>query len=207
MKARNFDKEASSWDDSLLRTGLARDVARAISTQVSLKGDMDVLDFGCGTGLLSFNIRPSVRSIVGVDTSKGMLDVFLTKARQQNVTRMKAYHMDLGFGDRLPGEYHVVMSSMTLHHVKDTRMLLEHFHAALVPGGRIALADLDEEGGLFHDSNDGVFHSGFNRGALGRLLESVGFKDVAFADGAQIKKSDTNGQERVFGVFLVTARK
>jgi len=41
----------------------------------------DVLEIGCGTGLLSTFIAPQVGSLLGVDTSKGMIDVFNTKTR------------------------------------------------------------------------------------------------------------------------------
>ena len=48
VKARGFDKDAGSWDDSPLRTALAKDVAAAVTKQVRFGQDMDVLDFGCG---------------------------------------------------------------------------------------------------------------------------------------------------------------
>ncbi|MBF0386897.1 MAG: class I SAM-dependent methyltransferase [Candidatus Omnitrophica bacterium] len=206
-KVRDFDKDAQSWDDSPLRTNLAKEVAAAIMRQVGLKEGMDVLDFGCGTGLLSFNIRPLVRSVTGVDTSKGMLDVFLAKARQHGGGNMKAYLLDLTLNERLSGSYHLVMSSMTLHHVKDTRMLVEQFYKVLEDGGHLALADLDVEDGRFHDSHDGVFHLGFDRVQLVRLLEVVGFREVSCSKATQICKADAEGQERVFSVFLITGRK
>ncbi|MBF0486026.1 MAG: class I SAM-dependent methyltransferase [Candidatus Omnitrophica bacterium] len=207
MKTRNFDKDAQSWDDSPLRTGLARDVATAVSKQVELSKDMDVLDFGCGTGLLAFHILPHVRSITGVDTSKGMLDVFLAKARQQKADNVKAYLLDLALDDGLAGPYHFIMSSMTLHHVQDTRKLLEQFYKVLRPGGQIAIADLDEEGGRFHDNSDGVFHNGFDREKLGLVFLEAGFVNITSIAAAQINKPDSEGRERAFSVFLMTGRK
>ena len=58
-----------------MRVKLATDVAGAVSAEVRLAADMDVLDFGCGTGLLALQLQPYVRSITGVDSSQGMLDV------------------------------------------------------------------------------------------------------------------------------------
>ncbi len=207
MKTRNFDKDAQSWDDSPLRTGLAMDVATAVRKQIGFKSDMDALDFGCGTGLLAFHILPHVRSVTGVDASKGMLDVFLSKARQQKADNVKAYHMDLSLGESLTGEYHLIVSSMTFHHVKDIRMLLDQCYKVLKPGGQIAIADLDEEGGRFHDSNDGIFHFGFDREKLCQLFLDAGFTDVCATDAAHIHKPDAERRDRVFSVFLITGRR
>jgi SAM-dependent methyltransferase len=96
---------------------------------------------------------------------------------------------------------------MTFHHVKDIRMLLDQCYKVLKPGGLISIADLDEEGGRFHDSNDGIFHFGFDRDKLHQLFLEAGFTDVGAIDAAQIHKPDVEGRDRVFRVFLMTGRK
>ena len=203
---RDFDKEAATWDTPP-RVKLAGDVSKAMLGRLQLTKEMDVLDFGCGTGLVTLPFNTLVHSITGVDSSKGMLDVFESKARKQRVDNVKTRYLDLTKGDVVGDHYHAVVSSMTLHHVKDTQKLLEHFYGALLPGGQIAIADLDEEGGSFHDNNDGVFHLGFNREKLGRLFAEIGFTDVQFTTAAQMKKTGADGKDRVFDVFLVTGLK
>ena len=203
---RDFDKEAASWD-SPPRMKLAVDVSKAILGCIQLKSDMDVLDFGCGTGLVSFPLGSLVHSITGVDTSKGMLEVFEGKIQSKEVDNIKTLHLDLDKGDTVNGRYHVIISSMTLHHVKDTFDLLKQFYRVLLPGGYIAIADLDEEGGRFHDNNDGVFHFGFDRVKLGNLFEEAGFLDVSFMTATQMNKPDSQGQGRAFNIFLITGRK
>ena len=54
--------------------GLPEDIDRPLH-------EWDVLEIGCGTGLLSTYLAPQVRSLLGVDTSRGMIDVFNTKTR------------------------------------------------------------------------------------------------------------------------------
>ena len=203
---RDFDKEAASWD-SPPRVKLAADVSGAILGRIHLKPDMDVLDFGCGTGLVTFPLGSLVHSITGVDTSKGMLEVFEGKVQRKQIDNIKTLHLDLDKGYTLSGHYHVVISSMTLHHVKDTLDILKQFHRVLYPGGYIAIADLDEEGGRFHDNNDGVFHFGFNRDKLCQLFVEAGFTSVSSTTAAQMNKPDAQGQDRVFSVFLITGRK
>jgi predicted TPR repeat methyltransferase len=73
---RDFDKEAATWDENPVRVKLVKDVSTAISKQVVLKHEVNAMDFGCGTGLLTFQIRLLVHSVTGVDSSQGMLDVF-----------------------------------------------------------------------------------------------------------------------------------
>jgi len=203
---RDFDKEAATWDTPP-RVKLAGDVSKTMLGRLHLTKDMDILDFGCGTGLVALPFNALVHSITGVDSSKGMLEVFESKAQKQRVDNVKTRYLDLTKGDVVGDHYHAIVSSMTLHHVKDTRKILEHFYGALLPGGQIAIADLDEEEGRFHDNNDGVFHFGFNREKLGGLFVDAGFTDVHFMTAAQMNKPGSDGQDRVFNIFLVIGRK
>ncbi|MCX5646306.1 MAG: class I SAM-dependent methyltransferase [Phycisphaerae bacterium] len=98
---------------------LANDVANAISRQVTLSTDMDVLDFGCGTGLLTLRLTPLVKSITGVDSSRGMLNVLDAKIARQNLANVRTLLLDLEAGDVLADKYDLVVSNMTLHHIPD----------------------------------------------------------------------------------------
>jgi SAM-dependent methyltransferase len=44
---------------------------------------LDMLEIGCGTGILSFMIAPYVRSLTAVDTAQGMIDAFRLKLERQ----------------------------------------------------------------------------------------------------------------------------
>ena len=72
---KDFDKEAATWDQNPGRVKLADDVADTIIREIHPAGDMDVLDFGCGTGLVTLRLQPFVNTITGADCSKGMLGV------------------------------------------------------------------------------------------------------------------------------------
>jgi SAM-dependent methyltransferase len=106
--------------------------------------------------------------------------------------------------DRLDGTYDVVWSSLALHHVQDLDGLLQSLASLLVDGGRLAIADLDEDpDGAFHaDKVDFDGHDGFNRQRLAEQLARAGFAEVGFVDATTILKAD-----REFGVFLCTATK
>ncbi len=71
---RDFNKEAATWDEPR-RERMNRDIASAIEAEIPLRRDMNVLDFGCGTGLLTMCLQPQVASVTCIDSSRGMLDI------------------------------------------------------------------------------------------------------------------------------------
>jgi ubiquinone/menaquinone biosynthesis C-methylase UbiE len=206
-KKRNFDQEAASWDQVPRRVKVAQDIAHSMIQEITLTPDIDIMDFGCGTGLLTFSLQPLVRSITGVDISQGMLDVFKTKIKEQNLNNVKAEFIDLDNGDVLTGSYNLIVSSMTLHHIKNIAPLLEQFYSILLPSGQLAIADLDLDDGQFHSNNEGVFHSGFDRKELHRIFIGMGFRDVRHRTAAQVEKAVGDGPTRLFTLFLITGRK
>lgn len=203
---RDFDKEAAAWDENPARVKLADDVAAAISRQVPLNAGMEVLDFGCGTGLLTLRLAPRVRSMTGVDSSRGMLDVLVAKVMKQNLSNVRTLclDLDLGRGGALPGVYDLIVSSMTLHHIEKTDALLGRFYEALSPSGRLCLADLDLDDGQFHSDNRGVFHFGFDRAALRHAFADAGFASMQDTTAAEVVKPGSDGKLRRFSIFLIT---
>jgi 2-polyprenyl-3-methyl-5-hydroxy-6-metoxy-1,4-benzoquinol methylase len=206
-KKRDFDKEASTWDEHPVRVKLASDVCAALCANVPFDTAMNVLDFGCGTGLVTFQIAPLVGTITGADSSQGMLDVLAAKAARQGADNVQTLFFAPEGGDVLTGPYDAIVSSMTLHHVEHIAPLLGQFHACLAPGGWLCLADLDPDGGLFHADNTGVFHAGFERTALRAAFVEAGFEDVADTTAAEVVRPDAQGEMRRFSVFLMTGRR
>ena len=90
----NFNSEASSWDNHR-RAQRAKIIAEEISKTVELKSHFNALEFGCGTGLVSFNLYGKFQHITLVDTSKGMIDVLNKKIQNSFVKNMNALHMDI----------------------------------------------------------------------------------------------------------------
>jgi 2-polyprenyl-3-methyl-5-hydroxy-6-metoxy-1,4-benzoquinol methylase len=203
----NFDALAASWDDEPGRIKLAKDIFNAIQSEISLTSDTIALDFGCGTGLLTLPLGASVGSMTGVDTSRGMLDIVQSKVEKQGMNHVRCLFLDLENGGALEGEYDLIVSSMTFHHVEQIKPLLTQFYNLLRPSGFICLADLDPEEGRFHGDNTGVFHFGFDRNALRRDLEEVGFRSVRHRTAATVVKPTTSGKDQAFTVFLLVGER
>lgn len=204
---RDFDQAAASWDERPQRVKLAKDVADAVIRLGGVQPTMDVLDFGCGTGLLTLQLQPLVHSITGVDSSRGMLEILNGKISGRKLANARTVLCDLDNGDLLPGKYDLVVSSMTMHHIPEIAPLLAHFYQVLAPGGCLCVADLDDEGGRFHGDNTGVFHFGFQRDALRSWFAEAGFVDMVDDTAAEIVKDDDAGAPARFSVFLMTGRK
>jgi ubiquinone/menaquinone biosynthesis C-methylase UbiE len=202
----DFDKEAAVWDSDR-RVKLADEVADAIIREVKPTKDMEALDFGCGTGLVTLRLQPLVRSITAVDNSQGMLTVLQDKLRKQGLTNVNPLLVDLSRGDRINGKFHLVVSSMTLHHVEDSARLCQLWFDLLLPGGWLGIADLDTEDGSFHGDNTGVFHLGFGRPAVQALLRRTGFDEVRLLSAASMVKEVPGEGARRYTIFLAVGRK
>lgn len=204
---RDFDDAAACWDDEPRRVRLATEVADTVKREVALDRTMDVLDFGCGTGLVTLAIQPLVRSITGADSSAGMLNKLRGKVAALGLENVATVLIGPE-RDALPRErFNLLISSMTLHHVEDVAAVLQDFYRALVPGGVVAVADLDAEDGSFHRHDISASHYGFDRGRMRAMLEEAGFHGVQDVTAAKIEKKADNGSMQTYSVFLVMARK
>lgn len=203
---KDFDKEAAQWDSNPGRVKLASDVAAAIIATIPLTKNMTVIDFGCGTGLLTLKLQPLVKSITGVDNSPGMLAMLKNKIVEQSLVNVLTQHVDVEKGQRVAGQYDLIVSSMVLHHIPDTFELFKEWFNLLSPNGQVCFADLDTEDGAFHGDNTGVHHLGFDRAKLKQLLLDVGYCDVSDTTTTIVNK-DVCGKQRAFPIFLITATK
>jgi 2-polyprenyl-3-methyl-5-hydroxy-6-metoxy-1,4-benzoquinol methylase len=202
-----FDKDAASWDAKEYRIRLAGSVASAIRREVKLDTYMDLLDFGCGTGLVSLSLAGEVASLTGVDNSAGMLEVFREKASGMNLPNVHSLHLNLSEGDVLPFAYDLILSGMALHHVKDVTGLIRILFHALKPGGHLCIADLDPDQGLFHSDNTDIHHFGFERKMMMEFFRDAGFSQIRVSTAASLPRTGVDGIEREFSIFLVTGEK
>jgi len=195
-----FNIAAEQWDKGDMRQNIAHAVFQTISNRISLLSNMNIMDFGAGTGLLSFKIAPLVKEVIGVDLSEKMLEQLENK--NSDTLRVEALCHDIC---KLPldKKFNGIVSSMALHHVEDTAGLFCVFHSHLKRDGFIAIADLEAEDGSFHThGNEGVFHFGFERDSLRQIIENAGFEHVRFHHAYTVEKE--NGK---YPIFLVTATK
>lgn len=205
----------------------------------------DVLEIGCGTGLLSFRLAPYVRSILAIDAAEGMIAALEAKLAVaapeiQSVITPLCILLEDAEDPRLPPapapapapspfpfsssgggddddvtqqksksehksasangnanasgpprkKFDLITSHLVLHHIPPTTALpalLATMHAALRPGGEVALTDYQDTGPQarkFHPEAkmDGVESPrGIDAVAFAGLLRDAGFEDVVVA--------------------------
>ena len=97
-----------------------------------------VLDFGCGTGNVSFRSARSGLQAFSMDTSLGMLKNVKNRLRSLGVICVN------GDGEKLPfkeGSFDAVVCMGVLHHVKRKKEAISEMIRVIKPGGKIYIAE------------------------------------------------------------------
>lgn len=195
-----FNKEALSWDSRPFVNEASQAAAKAITAKLkSLDWQpKQVLEIGCGTGILSFLIAPHVDRVVAVDAAEGMIDVLKQKIEKavapKNILPLAVLLEDpedpqlpstnAATKDGARQKFDLITSHLVLHHIPDLRGVLKTMLGCLAPGGRVMLTDFQDygpEAKRFHALSklDGVERHGINVEQMSSLMSDVGFSNVS----------------------------
>ncbi len=96
-------------------------------------------DFACGTGYGSAILASKAKSVLGIDIDGRVVKKI--KERYADVPNLEFFESDL-LSMSLENEFDVIVSFETIEHFKeeDILRLLNLFHKALVPGGKIIIS-------------------------------------------------------------------
>lgn len=190
----HFNQMATQWDtpEKIQKT---QKLADAIKKELEEFKYSSVLDVGCGTGLLGLEFMNPETSLLGIDTSSGMLEVFDEKTREYPLVESLLWNLEEAPLER---EFDLIVSAMAFHHLNHPQVVLERLKSMLRPSGIIAIVDLDQEDGSFHPNpeNMGVKHFGF---AKETLLEWAQKLDLTLKHSI-INTIEKN--EQTYGQFL-----
>ena len=196
-----FDSKARDWDLDQKHIDRSIAIAAAMEKSLDSRPGMKALEYGAGTGLLSFQLRDRFAEIVLMDNSSEMIRVCKEKVKWFKTPHIKPLLFDLEHHD-FDGTFDIVYSQMVMHHVKNPNLLLQKFHNLLIKGGQLVVADLYEEDGSFHGP-DSDAHKGFNPDALAAKLNESGFTNSQYSTCFHVKRP--NGIE--YPVFLMVSQK
>jgi ubiquinone/menaquinone biosynthesis C-methylase UbiE len=104
-------------------------------TRGYLRPDMEMLEFGCGTGSTAIVHAPYVRHIRATDLSKKMLDIARAKADAAGITNITFERVDIDELDGGDGTYDIVLGMSILHLVQDKEAVIGKVHRMLKPNG------------------------------------------------------------------------
>ncbi|MDP2000882.1 MAG: methyltransferase domain-containing protein [Rhodoferax sp.] len=177
---------------------LPRDVAQMIKEwHPDRQGD--VLDLGCGTGLMGACLGPIEGVLVGVDLSGQMI----AQAGRHHV--YDGFHQ-VNLLDALEATpenlYHVITALDVLNYVGNLDSVIPNAHRILLPGGRFVFSCETSATEEADYTLSGTYRYTHQRGYVQRLLEEAGFKNVVIEDRVLRYEAELPVQG-----FLVTAQK
>jgi tRNA (cmo5U34)-methyltransferase len=197
-----FEKAAEVWEKDPGRVQIARTIADAMISALNPHGSELVMDYGTGTGTIALRIFPHVRRIIAVDSSKGMLDVLREQLSRDGISAIEILEWSIGKDTAILPRFDVIVSSMTMHHVRDNAGAARAFYPLLLPGGGVAIADLDSDNGEFHEEPGIAVHNGIDRKYLQQVFEQAGFVSFQVHEAAMIRKtSSRTGKIQDFTIF------
>jgi 2-polyprenyl-3-methyl-5-hydroxy-6-metoxy-1,4-benzoquinol methylase len=172
-----WDSYASSWDTDSGARGYAVAALASLhdvlnDTDIAMAGAR-VIDFGCGTGLLTELMVAGGASVHAVDTSTAMLEVVANKIAEHNWIGVRT-------STSLPGEHEsfdLVVCSSVCSFLDDYPATVGELVAHLRGGGLFVQWDWERAGQEPH---------GLTRAEIRETLTSAGLVDVTVSDAFSI---------------------
>ncbi|KAK7043648.1 hypothetical protein VNI00_008259 [Paramarasmius palmivorus] len=189
LNKAHFDSHAESYDDTPGAIELTRKIGEGVLESISFdKEKTTVLDFACGTGLVSNVLVPHSKYLVGVDISEGMINQFTKRFDSQGLSsdKVKGVAIELkGEPGELDGaKFDVITCSMAFHHfdpskLQDMTKILASF---LKPGGYLFIMDMEPTNAqpptIPEDWDQTIGHKGgFPESTMRSLFEGAGLTE------------------------------
>ena len=201
----DFDLKARTWDSNPMNAKRSSAIAENMIRRLPLNDKMVALDFGAGTGILSFMLADRLKSITMMDTSREMVNVMQEKVQDSGVKNLSPVFFNLVEKEYGQEKFDLIYSQLVLHHIDDIDSLLNRFGKMINIGGFVAIADLYTENGSFHGEGF-VGHNGFDEKELTQKLINAGFSNIDFETCFDVEKMTADGLKN-FPVFVLIASK
>lgn len=158
--SERWDEHAKNWDQDERVRHYAEQAFASLIKQVNVRSNewknKRVLDFGCGTGLLTEKLAPLTGEVIAVDTSPTMIDVLRGK-KLRNVTAICADIDDHAVRSSAPwfSEFDLIVASSVCGFLPDYERTIGVLSQALSASGYFVqwdwLSSGEDESGLTMD--------------------------------------------------------
>ena len=133
--SENWDQYAEGWDTDDDVIEYSRKAFKSL-TEIIDPGGLNVLDFGCGTGLLTEHLSPVAKRIVALDSSEKMISVLKSKQMDNVVALAVELSEDtIKENDVLKTRFDLIVASSVCAFLPDYENTLRLLETLLVPGG------------------------------------------------------------------------
>ena len=201
-----FDIKAAEWDKNPMHWDRSAAIAKEIIAGIPLKTSFRAMEFGAGTGILSFLLKDHLKEILLLDNSSEMIRLTNEKISASGAKNLRTKFFDLEHSDLEGEKFDLIFTQMVLHHVDDIKSVLKKFSKLLNKGGYLAIADLYPEDGSFHGPETNV-HMGFDTTDLASLLKKLGFEDITSKECFTINRKVSENETRPFQVFIMIGKR
>ena len=203
----NFDIQVQVWDKDPKKIERAKVVAREIINFIQPNQKLSAFEFGCGTGLLSFELKDSFNRITLADNAEEMIKVLKEKIQVAGIKNFDPLLIELlGEDINLPMQ-DVVYTLMALHHIPDINSILKTFNSIITENGYLCIADLVKEDGSYH-AHESNFNeqNGFDRKELTEVLLNNNF-NVVFYNVCYVIERLVDNEVKRYPLFLMISKK
>jgi tRNA (cmo5U34)-methyltransferase len=201
-----FDLKASGWDENPIHHARSEAIAKEMLRLLPIKKEMSAMEFGAGTGILSFMLKDFFNDIILMDSSTEMVNVANKKIDAMGAKNLKTIVFDLEHETYSGKPFDLIFTQMVLHHVNDIEKLFGNFYRILNPNGFIAIADLYTEDGSFHEEGFSG-HNGFNVEDLTLTLNKCNFRVSSAEQCFTINRKISEKVTHQYPVFLLIANR
>lgn len=173
MEENVFNQMAKKYDTED-RIKLANIIAGEIKKVLAGKQYHSILDYGGGTGLVTFQLADQFEKGWLIDASQEMIQVAQGKIEKQQLTHFEAVEFNLVEDDGLDLNADVIILSLVLLHVPDIGPLLQKLSTMLNPNGMLIIVDFDKNERIQHPK----VHNGFTKEEISSVLNDAGFQNI-----------------------------
>jgi ubiquinone/menaquinone biosynthesis C-methylase UbiE len=169
-----FEEVSGNWD-ILRRSFYGDEVRDAVITAARVLPENTVLDVGAGTGFLTEGAAKIARKVIALDFSEAMTGESRAKLSGRNI------EFKIGNVEHIPlqdSSVDAVIGNMILHHCLNPDIAIGEMARVLVPGGRLALSDLQRHNYEFLRSAHADVWLGFDIPYVRGLLDKAGFEEI-----------------------------
>ena len=104
-------------------------------TQEYFQPNMEVLEFGCGTGSTAIIHAPYIKHIRAIDISSNMIEIAQAKADAQNIKNITFEQLSIDELTVPDSTFDVVLGLSILHLLENKEQVIAKVHKMLKPGG------------------------------------------------------------------------
>ncbi|KAI9708407.1 MAG: hypothetical protein M1828_002996 [Chrysothrix sp. TS-e1954] len=196
-----FDDLAARYDVEPWQQEMSSRVSNEIQNKLDFIGvdwaregeqrSVRLLDYACGTGMISRALGPFVTQTRGIDISSKMVERYNEMARRSNLSADTAHAVN---GDLFrrgePDEvimnrdfcnFDIAAIGFGFHHFEDTGLAVRRLAERLKPGGVVLILDFADSNRLPSAADRSITKHGFTEVEMKKIFEDEGLEAVGYS--------------------------